>query len=438
MADSNVAVTFSARVDDFVGGVAEARDALDQFRRPFADLETQYAGLRGAMATAFDPARLQTFNSALGATTSLQTTLAADFAQASQAMRSQDQAAYRDAVRAAQLAISDTNRSLEDVLKDRLADYAEDARFHQTSEAQKVQDSKAAIEEISSAEADLLTLQGSLGAQGAAQRQTLQSQIEAMERRHQEQILSIQRQAETDQMQQYQAIANSLTGAFNSQISSLLRGTTTWRDAFRNMTQELLTNFIRFVETSVTQYVAGEAAKTTATVAGAGARASAEQAGAARRIGGASGHGSALDLVLRRRGFCRSVRLSRADHGAGRRSVRPWPPRRLWQASRELSLPPTSGCGTSPEDMLTLVHHNELIMPAAQAGAFRDLLSSGPQQSGSGSAVHIHPTTNFHVSAVNSGSVAQWMKANSATMMKSIDEAVRHGAHLGLRRLRAT
>ena len=51
--------------------------------------------------------------------------------------------------------------------------------------------------------------------------------------------------------------------------------------------------------------------------------------------------------------------------------------------------------------------------------------------------MHIHPTTNFHVSAVDSGSVAQWMKANSATMMKAIDEAVRHGAHLGLRRLSA-
>ncbi len=87
--------------------------------------------------------------------------------------------------------------------------------------------------------------------------------------------------------------------------------------------------------------------------------------------------------------------------------------------------------------MLTLVHHNELIMPAAQAGAFRDLLVGRRAASGGArGAVHIHPTTNFHVSAVDSGSVAQWMKANSSTMMKAIDEAVRHGAHLGLRRLR--
>ena len=94
------------------------------------------------------------------------------------------------------------------------------------------------------------------------------------------------------------------------------------------------------------------------------------------------------------------------------------------------------GMWSVPEDMLTLVHHNELVMPAAQAGAFRDMLGGDASQGGSSRAtVNVHPTTNFHVSAVNSGSVAQWMKANSSTMMKAIDEAVRHGAHLGIRRL---
>ena len=75
-----------------------------------------------------------------------------------------------------------------------------------------------------------------------------------------------------------------------------------------------------------------------------------------------------------------------------------------------------------PEDMLTLVHHNELVMPAAEAGAFRGLLSS-EAAGGAQSAVHIHPTTNFHVSAVDSGSVAQWMKANS----RDDDEGDRRG-----------
>jgi hypothetical protein len=92
-----------------------------------------------------------------------------------------------------------------------------------------------------------------------------------------------------------------------------------------------------------------------------------------------------------------------------------------------------------PADMLTLVHHNELVMPAAQASAFRDMLSSAGQDGAPPSSrmVHIHPTTNFHVSALDSGSVAQWVKANSGSLAKAMDEAARHGALLGLRRLGA-
>ena len=89
-----------------------------------------------------------------------------------------------------------------------------------------------------------------------------------------------------------------------------------------------------------------------------------------------------------------------------------------------------------PQDMLTLVHHNELVMPAAEAGAFRSLLGDGgPSGGANGAAVHIHPTTNVHVSALDAGSVSQWMQANTSQMLKAIDEAVRHGAALGLKRL---
>jgi hypothetical protein len=85
-----------------------------------------------------------------------------------------------------------------------------------------------------------------------------------------------------------------------------------------------------------------------------------------------------------------------------------------------------------PADMLTLVHHNELIMPAREAGAFREMLGGGERGGGN---VAIAPTTHFHVNALDAGSVSQWMRANSAQMLRSIDEAVRHGAHLGLRRV---
>ena len=91
------------------------------------------------------------------------------------------------------------------------------------------------------------------------------------------------------------------------------------------------------------------------------------------------------------------------------------------------------GMWNVPSDRLALVHHNELIMPAAQAGAFRDMLSNGG--GGGGQNVSVHPSTHFHVSSPDAAGVAQFFRNNQRGMMRAVDEAVRHGAHLGLRRI---
>ena len=93
------------------------------------------------------------------------------------------------------------------------------------------------------------------------------------------------------------------------------------------------------------------------------------------------------------------------------------------------------GAWSIPQDQLAMVHRNELVMPAAEAGAFRSMLSGAAGGGGAGASVAIHPTTNVHVSALDGASVSQWMRSNSAPMMRAIDEAVRHGATRGLRLL---
>ena len=56
------------------------------------------------------------------------------------------------------------------------------------------------------------------------------------------------------------------------------------------------------------------------------------------------------------------------------------------------------GMWRAPQDMLTLIHHNELIMPPAEAGAFRSMLTtSGSGGASQGPSVAIHPTTHFNV-----------------------------------------
>lgn len=436
MTDATIAVSFTASVGDLVSGVADAKDALASLSQPFGELNSQYAALGAAIGEAFSPARLQAFDSALNASASLQASLAAAHAQAAQAMRTGDDAAYDDAVRAAKLAISEEIKAVEDGLKQKLALYADETRQHEITQAQKVALSRAALDDEYAAQVAALQREAGLGDQSLAQRQRIDDQMLDAERRHQDQITALVRNAVNEQAREYQSFGSTVTQAFNSQLHGLLSGTENWHKAFKNVLEDLLIKFIEWGEATVVRQIATEAAKTAATSAGVAARTGAEQAGAAASL-------SAQSATI-----VRSILSSAAEAFAGvfgflspimgPFAAGPATAAQATVASMAGAVASADiGMWQVPQDMLTLVHHNELIMPAAQAGAFRDMLSGETSAAGGAAsgAVHIHPTTNFHVSAVDSGSVAQWMKANSGTMLKAMDEAVRHGAALGLRRL---
>src|SRR5947209_17219240 len=104
MADANVSVSFSASVADFVAGVDQAKSALQSFTTPFGEINGQLASLSSASAQAFSIDRFQTYRDALSSTQSLEQSLATDRQRAAAALRSGDDAAYGDAMRAAQLA----------------------------------------------------------------------------------------------------------------------------------------------------------------------------------------------------------------------------------------------------------------------------------------------------------------------------------------------
>ena len=94
------------------------------------------------------------------------------------------------------------------------------------------------------------------------------------------------------------------------------------------------------------------------------------------------------------------------------------------------------GAWDLPGDMPAMVHKNELIMPAAEAGAFRNMLSTAASQGkDSGGGVAIQPTTHFHVNTIDSADTASFLRRNGSDIAKSLDQAVRHGAALGLKRL---
>jgi hypothetical protein len=439
MTDANIAVAFTASVGDLVAGVAEATDALSGLSAPFAQLNGQCAALGASIGEAFAPARLQGFDSALTASASLEKTLAAAHAETAEAIRTSDEAASADAIQRAKLAISEEVKTVEDGLKQELAAYADQARQHQITQMQKVAQSRAALDAEFAAQVAALQREEGLANQSGAQKQRIDNQILAAEQHHQDEMTALVRNAVNAQEREYQTFGNTITQAFNSQLHGLLSGTESWHTAFKNVLEDLLIKFIEWGEEIVVRQIATEAAKTMATTAGVAARTGAEQAGAASSLAAQSATivrsilSSAAEAFAGVFGFLAPIM---GPFAAGPATAAQATVAGMAGAVASADI----GMWQVPQDMLTLVHHNELVMPAAQAGALREMLADEAPATGGarGGGVHIHPTTNFHVSAVDSGSVAQWMKANSSTMMKAIDEAVRHGAHLGLRRLAGT
>ena len=435
MADSNVSVTFSASIDDFVSEVGDAKNALRSFSEPFGEINRQLATLGTASSQAFSPDRLAPYHDALAATQSLQQSFASDSARAAAALRTGDDEAYSDAMRAAQLATTEELRILADATRQKLALYTEEARSYEITQQQKFALSQAALDEEYAAELAALQRRESLGDQSLAAAQRVDDMIIEATRHRDDEMSALTRSVLQEQERDYQSFANSIMQAFNSQLRGLLLGTENWHAAFKRVLEDLLIKFIEWCETTVEHYVLAEAMKTAATSVSVAARTSVENAGAAASMGAQSA------------AVIRSILSSAAETFAGVfgfLSPLMGPFAAGPAATAQATVASMAGAVVSadigmwraPRDMLTLIHHNELIMPQAEAGAFRSFLSASANDASPGASVAIHPTTNFHVSALDGASVASWMRQNGPGMAKALDEAVRHGAALGLKRLR--
>jgi hypothetical protein len=376
MADANLVVTFSAAIDDLTSGIAEAKDALSSLSAPIAEMNAQYASFGASTAQAFAPDKVRAFNAALVASASIENSLVAAHAQAAAAIRSGDDKSYADAIRASKLVIGEEIKDVENGLKQKESLFAEEAARHEITQQQKIVMSRQAVDAEYQAELQLLNQELALGAKTLAQKQQINDKILDAERRHQNQVDDLVQKSITTQEKQYESFGNTISQSFNSQLRGLITGTTNWHTAFKNILTDLLIKFIEWGETMVIQHLANEAAKTAATTAGVAARTGAEQAGAA------------VSLATQAATMIRSIMSSAAETFAGVFGF-------LSPIMGPLAAGPATAASATvagaaglvasadigmwrvPQDMLSLVHHNELIMPAAEAGAFRNMLSDG-------------------------------------------------------------
>ncbi|HET6377940.1 MAG TPA: hypothetical protein VFG05_06485 [Methylocella sp.] len=230
--------------------------------------------------------------------------------------------------------------------------------------------------------------------------------------------------------------------AISSSITGLITGQLKFRDAVRNVLTQLLHMFIQAKVKMVADWLAGvaaqtaatqasEAAKTAAVTAGTAARTGAQQTGATASMGAVIGGvlksimASAGETFAGIFGFLSPVMgpAAAGPAAAGQATV-------MAVGSSLASF--DKGAWDLPADMVAKVHQGEMIIPAGPAAAFRSMMENGRNAQGT---VNVHHALNFNVSAMDSRSVRQFFKDHGKTLMRTVNESVRTGAHIGLSRL---
>jgi len=91
------------------------------------------------------------------------------------------------------------------------------------------------------------------------------------------------------------------------------------------------------------------------------------------------------------------------------------------------------GSWSLPSDMIAQVHAGEMIVPASATPWAQSLLSNAAASPNQGN-VTVHHATHFNITALDSKDVSRWIKGNGKMIMRTVDEGVRLGAHLGFKR----
>ena len=222
-------------------------------------------------------------------------------------------------------------------------------------------------------------------------------------------------------------------------------GTKNFRQTLQSVTQSVVSQFVRMGVDVVGDWGKKQLALTALSVAGESQKTAAATAGAAAREGVAAGEAAAGQASILA-SMLKSVTASASETFAGVfgfLSPVMGPAAAGPAAAAQGAVLSVAafdiGAWSIPQDQLAMVHRNELVMPAAEAGAFRSLLSQQANGGASGSGAQGGGDTHVHlnVNALDAGSVKNWLGNNSRQIMKAMNQAVKNGDHLGLRRLAA-
>lgn len=296
-----------------------------------------------------------------------------------------------------------------------------EASQYQITQNQKYALLQAETKKEYEAELALLKQKLELGNLSVNQRQQILDKMAALEIKHNTDMIRLDAQAIAQQQQMWTSSLSTIENAFNSQLRGLLAGTTSWSTAFKNILGDVIIKFIEMCEQMVAKWLAAELAQTTATTSGAAARAAAEQGAAGAGI--LANAASALQAIMTDAAQAFAGVFAFLAPVMGPAAAGPAAAAQATVASAAIF---DVGTDYVVRGGLALIHPGETIVPPARG--------SGPF-TGANLGAQVHAPVSINVSALDSQSVARFFNDNSKHLLRAINDAVKRGAHLGLRAL---
>ena len=331
--------------------------------------------------------------------------------------------------------------------QDKIKDYDLEFRAKQISESQKVAMTKAALADEIAQERSIYAQELALDNLRPPERQKILAELQAAETKYAQQVKETQLKAAEDAQKAWKQMADTVSSALSSQISGVINGTTTMKQAFSNMAKSMMEDAAKFALKWITEHafavasnmaanntltaatLAGDAAKTASATASGAAGIASQAANATASIGidAAKTFGGVFGFLAPLLGpFA-------AGPAAGAEAT-------VLSAGAAFD----TGAWELPRDMIAAVHQGEMIIPSrgGVADEFRGFLGgagfghptagASVQQPGA-RAVSVNPAVHFHVNANDTQSVNQFFQGNHKAIVSAVDRAVRHGSALGLR-----
>ncbi len=244
--------------------------------------------------------------------------------------------------------------------------------------------------------------------------------------------------AAEDAAKEWKSYGDTVAGVMNSQVNGLLKGTVTFGQAVKNMTASAVEDVIKYC----VKWAAEHAATIAMNIAGLGVQTGATVAATAAQTG-AIATGAAAQHAINATTVAGDAERAAAGAYAALAGVPIIGPiiapaaAAVAFAGVEAFGSFDSGAWSLPQDMLIGAHQGEMIIPqrGGLADEFRGLASNMRSGAGGGASISANVAPQFHFHSMDSSTIANTLRANGGTIAKAVNQAVRDGAHHGLRRL---